>query len=52
MDVYSFKDVIGAFEHPVAGPFSFAGEIGEGSIEEGLGGGPGGKETAERCASR
>jgi len=32
MDVYSFKDVLGAFEHPQAGAFAFAGEIGEGSI--------------------
>jgi len=32
MDVYSFKDIIGAFEHPLVGPFALAGEIGEGSI--------------------
>lgn len=30
MKVYSFKDLSGAFSHPAAGSFQFAGQIGQG----------------------
>ena len=32
MDVYSFKDLSLALDHPVAGPFSAAGELGFGQL--------------------